>query len=87
MTEDKTKLSWLMATISRITKRNETKMRTHRYVFENTKEAAKKNIRLLKSNRYDFERAMKKEQGTMLEARSEFRPAHILETLFGKHET
>ena len=51
-------------------------------MFENTRDAAKTNTKLLKRYKYDFTRAIGREKGTMLEIGSEFRPAHALEILF-----
>ena len=84
-TEKKSILSWLMTTITNIIEKNERKTKQHLYVFENMEKAAKVKTKLLKRNRHDYEKSMEKERGMMLEAGSEFRPAHIFEILFDKH--
>ena len=71
-TQTETGSTWLMSTITQLINRNEAKMIQHRYIFENTRDAAKKNTKILKQSKYDFERVMQKEEGAMLVAGSEF---------------
>ena len=80
------KRSWLMTTIQTIITSADRVMLPHKYKFENTREAAKYNIKLIKKQRYDFVRALDKEDGTMLELGSEFRLKSVLEPLLKKHE-
>ena len=79
--------SWLITTIKEIIKINKEKKLPQSFKFSNSREAAKDNAKLLKSCRYDFEKAIKKGKGTMLEIGSEFRSAKKLKKLFNKHET
>ena len=85
-TQTQTGSTWLMSTIAHLINRNEATMKQHRYKFENTRDAAKKNTKILKQSKYDFERAMRKEEGTMLAAGSEFRAPEAVEKLFKHHE-
>ena len=48
-------------------------MRQHIFRSKDGREAAKHNTQILKQCEYDFEKASKKEKGTMLEPGSEFR--------------
>ena len=78
--------SWLMAAIKTIINSTDKIILPHKYRFENTREAAKHNTKLLKNSRYDFVRAMKKEVGTIMEPGSEFRSHTILAPLFAQHQ-
>ena len=66
--------SWLMSTIQTIITSADWVMSPHKYKFENTRDAAKYNTKLIKKQIYDFVRALGKEDGTILEPGSEFRP-------------
>ena len=52
----------------------------------NNQEAAKFNTKILNKYRYDFEAALKREKGTMLQPGSEFRDANNIEQLFQAHK-
>ena len=47
-TQTETGSTWLMSTITQLINQNEAKMIQHRYIFENTRDAAKKNTKILK---------------------------------------
>ena len=78
--------SWLMATIKTIINNTDRVILPHKYKFENTRDAAKYNTKLLKKNTYDFVRAIRKEKGTIMEPCSEFRTHTDLEPLFAQHQ-
>ena len=73
------KRSWLMTTIQTIITSANRVMLPHKYKFENTREAAKYNTKLIKKQRYDFIRALNKEDGTMIEPGSKFRLKSVLD--------
>ena len=58
----------------------------YKFRFKDSKEAAKYNIKILKHCKYDFEEALKKEEGTMLYPRSEFRDYTLLAPIFQHHK-
>ena len=78
--------SWLVHTIKKLLKSPNKSIKPHKYRFENTRDAAKFNTKLLKRHKYDLEVALEKEDGTMLEPGSEFRAVEQIESLFQKHE-
>ena len=78
--------SWLMGTIKKIIDSTDRVMLPHKYIFENNREAAKLNTKLLKRDKYDLAKAIARAKGTMLEPGSEFRRKETLEPLFHHHE-
>ena len=78
--------SWLVHTIKQLLKSPNKNIKPHKYRFENTRDAAKHNTKLLKRHKYDLEIALGKENGTMLEPGSEFRTVKQIGSLFQKHK-
>ena len=85
-THPRSKDSWLIHKIKRIVQSPNRMINPHKYKFENSREAAKFNTKLLKKHKYDLEIALNKEKGTMLEPGSEFRTKDTIEPLFQNHE-
>ena len=75
-----------MHTISIILRSTDKVIQPHKHKFDNTREAAKWNMSLLKRDLYDFTKILRREQGTMMEQGSEFRPNNILQHFFCQHE-
>ena len=73
--------SWMMSIIQVVITFADRDMSPHKYKFENTREAAKYNTKLIKKQRYDFIRALDKDEGAMLELGSEFRLNSVLKPL------
>ena len=78
--------SWLVHTIQTIVTSVGKVMQLHHYRFENSRDAAKFNIKILKRSKYDLNLALMKEKGSMMEPDSEFRSKSILGSLFKHHE-
>ena len=74
--------SWLMHTIKKVIKSTDRVINPHKYKFQNSRDAAKFNTKILKRHKYDFKHALKQEAGTMLEPGSEFRTHNTIEQLF-----
>ena len=77
--------SWLVKAIKGIISSTDKVINKHKYKFENSRDAAKFNTKLLKKYQYDLTVALKREKGTILEAGSEFRPIKDLKPLFSNH--
>jgi len=60
--------------------------KTHNFKFENNREAAKYNTKLIKHTDYDFEKCLNKQKGSMLSAGSEFRNIQKIRKLLQYHE-
>ena len=80
------KYSWLMKTITRIINSPSPKMRQHKCKFENDTRSAEHNGQWLKHYKWDLEKALTRQKGTMLETGSEFREVEILEPLWSRHK-
>ena len=80
------KYSWLIATIKSIIKTSYKAILPHKYKFENTREDAKYNTKLLKKDRYNFRKVLRREKGTIMEPGPEFRSIEQLELLLQDHE-
>jgi len=72
-----------LATLCDTTERTPTQ---HSFMFENTRDAAKFNTKLIKHTDYDFEKCIKKQKDSMLTAGSEFRSIAHLQPLLQHHE-
>ena len=72
-THNNTKESWLVYTMRRVISAADKVINPHNYKFENNREAAKYNTKLLKRDKYDLARALKQQKGTMMEPGSELR--------------
>ena len=59
--------AWLIATIKSIIITSDKIILPHKYKFENTKDAAKHNTKLLKKDKYNFTKTLKRETGTIME--------------------
>ena len=86
VTNPTSKCSWFMQTIKTIIATSDKVIFPYKYIFENTRDAAKFNTGLLKKYKYNFTQALDEEQGTMLEPGSEFRSSTTLQSLFEDHE-
>ena len=75
-----------MQCIKRAVTTSSRRMKQQKFRFEDGRDAAKYNTKILKQCKYDFEIALQKEKGTMLEPGSEFREPHLLEPIFQHHE-
>ena len=67
------KESTLIELISEIINKDEESKKPSKYVFQNTREAAKHNTKLLKKFKYELTSALKKERGSAMETGYEFR--------------
>ena len=75
-----------MATIKTIIHTSDKIISPHKYKFENTRDAAKINTKILKRDRYDLTKALRREKGSMMEPGSEFRHTAKLKKLLHEHE-
>ena len=80
------KLSWLVHTIKYCISHQEVEPHQHNIIFENTKEAAQANSRILQRTDYDFEQFILTQKNTTLTPGSEFRSINTLEKLLGNHQ-
>ena len=80
------KESWLVHTIRTIVTSTDKIIYLHKYKFENTRDAAIYKTGILKQSKYDFTRALAKEDGKMLEPGSEIRTKATIGLLFQDHE-
>ena len=78
--------SWLMHTIKKVIKSTDRVINPHKYKFQNSRDAAKFNTKILKRHKYDFKHALQQEAGTMLEPGSKFRTHNTIEKLFQAHQ-
>ena len=78
--------SWLINQISKIVNSEEKAPLKHEFIFENTREAAKFNTKLIKHSNYDFVQACTKQKDSILYPGTEFRKVTHLEQLLSKHE-
>ena len=74
--------SWIMQCIKKAVTGSSKMMKQQKFRFEDGRMAAKYNTKILKQCKYDFEKALEKEKGTMLEPGSEFREYHLLQPIF-----
>jgi len=79
-------ISWLVFQLSHLCKIKEPTPRNHKFIFENTREAAKINTKLIKHYGYNLEKALNKQRKTILSPGSEFRRISHIEKLLCHHE-
>jgi len=85
---DKNKLStsWLVHQLSILGDTTESTPKKHKFMFKNTREAAKYNTKLIKFNGYDLEKTIMKQKHTILSPGSEFRHVSHIQKLLENHE-
>ena len=77
---------FLMQSIKSTTFATSKIMKPYKFRFEDSREATKYNKNILKHCKYDFEEALKKEEGTMLQPGSEFRDSTLRAPIFQYHK-
>lgn len=80
------KESWLVTTLRDICAKDEPELDMHAFCFENTKDAAKWNEKIMRSYDNNFATAINNHKNTTLQPGSEFRPLDKLEKIW-KHRT
>ena len=78
--------SWLVYQLSQLCKTKEKTPSKHDFRFENTRDAAKFNTKLIKFNGYDLEKTINKQQNSILTPGSEFRHISHLRNILEYHE-
>ena len=78
--------SWLITQIKQILALEEVTPKKHKFVFENNREAAKLNTKIIKKYKYDFIKACEKQKDSIVTPGSEFRAIPHLTNLFSHHE-
>jgi len=74
-----TKLRWILASTEKAPAR-------HKFRFENTRNAAKSNTKIIKKFKYDFVKACQHQRKSIANPGTEFRSIHNLSQLFQHHE-
>ena len=74
--------SWLLATIEKILATPSQKIEMHSFIFENSKDAAKWNAKIIEENNFDYSKAVEKQPNSMITPGSELRTVEVLETIF-----
>jgi len=85
---DKEKLSkpWILHHIEKLNGSVEDTPTKHRFCFENSRDAAKYNTKLIKYTDYDLEKCVNKQKNSILTYGSEFRAIHKLRPFLQYHE-
>ena len=78
--------SWLVFQLSYLCKIKESTPKKHKFIFEDTRDAAKYNTKFIKHYKYNLEKAIKKQRNTILSPGSEFRHIEHIEKLLCHHE-
>ena len=78
--------SWLVHQLSISCDTIENTPKKHKFLFKNTRDAAKYNTKLIKFNDYDLEKTILKQKQTILSPGSEFRSIPNLQKLLIHHE-
>lgn len=86
--KDKEKLTrpWILHHIKRLNNSKKETPKDHRFHFENNREAAKFNTKLIKYTDYDLERCIRKQKQSILTYGSEFRALERLKPFLQYHE-